>query len=248
MVVARATGVAAAMLCAASAASPQRAPSTASAPSAAPVPSPAASAPRVAEAPLPSASAARAPLTPSYVFALSVAVALRDGAPVRDDAWIDEQIADANRLYAPMGVAFRRQSAPALPERHAEVHTQGDRDGFASLAGERRIDVFLVAALEDVDEPGRMRKGVCWTSRPDKKRYIVLSAIAPRTVLAHELGHFFGNPHVTTEDNVMSYRRTGAFPFFDGEQSARIRAAAVGFVRRGRLLDVRAQDAGARVD
>jgi hypothetical protein len=42
-------------------------------------------------------------------------------------------------------------------------------------------------------------------------------------VLAHELGHFFGNAHSTVVDNVMSYdRRTGS-TFFDEAQGRRIR-------------------------
>lgn len=172
-------------------------------------------------------------------FGLSIAVARVGGAPVRDDAWIFAQLESANELYAPLGVRFRWTVDKALDETHAEMHTRADRDALAPLGEPRGIvDVFVVASLEDVDEPGRMRKGVCWTSHPDKRRYIVLSAAAPREVLAHELGHFFGNGHSTVPDNVMSYTRTGESVFFDRAQSARIRAFARGFLESRRLVDV----------
>jgi hypothetical protein len=47
---------------------------------------------------------------------------------------------------------------------------------------------------------------------------VILSATARPTVLAHELGHFFGNGHSTVPNNVMSYIRTDAEVFFDNKQ------------------------------
>ena len=44
--------------------------------------------------------------------------------------------------------------------------------------------------------------------------------------MAHELGHFFGNPHSSTPNNVMSYNRTGAEVFFDDAQMRTIRVWA----------------------
>jgi hypothetical protein len=171
-------------------------------------------------------------------FALAMHVAHEDGAKVASSSWLDAQIAEANRLFAPNGVRFRWTLALDLADRHRELHSRDDRDALSLLAEPGTVDVFVVSALEDVDEPGRYRMGVCWTARSDKKRYIVLASHAHRTVLAHELGHFFGNPHSPVADNVMSYTRTGAPVFFDDAQSARVRALARRFLASGRLVDV----------
>ena len=121
---------------------------------------------------------------------------------------------------------------------HAQMHTREDRDALGALMEKNVIDVFVVAALEDVDEPGRYRKGVAWTQRTSGARYIILSAAAPRTVLAHELGHFFGNGHSSVPDNLMSYTRSGGKVFLDDAQVARVHAFAAKFLAAGRLADV----------
>lgn len=183
-----------------------------------------------------------APLTAraeeARTYGLSIAVAQKDGAPVRDDRWIDAQIADANRLFAPSSVSFRWTHQKALPSAHTELHSREDRDVLTRRTEGGVIDVFVVAELEDVDEPGRLRMGVCWTSRLDKKRYVALASSAMPTVLAHELGHFFGNPHSLVVDNVMSYSRTGATAFFDDAQLATIRTFSRRFFETKRLFDV----------
>jgi hypothetical protein len=171
-------------------------------------------------------------------FPISIAVALEDGKPARDDAWIATQIADANDLYGPLGVRFRWTLRREIPAAHAQMHSRTDRDALAALVEKSVIDVFVVAALEDVDEPGRYRKGVAWTSKPDGKRFLIVSAVAPRTVLAHELGHFFGNGHSDVADNLMSYTRTGGRVFLDDAQIAMIHLFSRRFLASGRLVDV----------
>jgi hypothetical protein len=172
-------------------------------------------------------------------FPIAITVAVEDGKPARDDAWIAAQIDDANLLYNPLGVRFRWTLRKEMPAAHATMHTRADRDALAPLVEKNVIDVFVVAALEDVDEPGRYRKGVAWTSRPDSKRFIILSAAAMRVVLAHELGHFFGNGHTDVPDNLMSYSRTeGGKVFLDDVQIARIHEFAARFLASGRLRDV----------
>ena len=182
--------------------------------------------------------AAADPASPDVTFPISIAVAIEDGVPARDDAWIQTQIDDANELYAPTGVRFRWTLRREIPSAHAQIHTRADRDALASLVDKNVIDVFVVAALEDVDEPGRYRKGVAWTSKPTNKRFLILSGAAFRTVLAHELGHFFGNAHTTAADNLMSYVRTGARVSFDDAQVERVRSFAERFLASGRLPDV----------
>lgn len=186
------------------------------------------SAPHAAEA---------APL--DVTFPISIAVAVEDGVPARDDAWIASQIEDANELYAPTGVRFRWTLRREIPSAHAQIHTRADRDALAPLVEKNVIDVFVVAALEDVDEPGRYRKGVAWTSKPTNKRFLILSGAAFPTVLAHELGHFFGNGHTTVADNLMSYVRTGdRRVFLDDAQVERVQSFSERFLATGRLADV----------
>ncbi len=183
-----------------------------------------------------SRDAEAAPL--DVTFPISIAVAVEDGVPARDDTWIANQIDDANELYAPTGVRFRWTLRREIPSAHAQIHTRADRDALAPLVEKNVIDVFVVAALEDVDEPGRYRKGVAWTSKPTNKRFLILSGAAFRTVLAHELGHFFGNGHTTVPDNLMSYVRTGAKVFLDDAQVERTQSFAERFLATGRLADV----------
>ena len=187
---------------------------------------------------LPPASAAPAPAAPAHTFPIAITVAVESGAPARDDAWIGTQIEDANALYGPLDVHFRRTRRKEMSAAHAQVHTREDRDGLGALMEKSVIDVFVVAALEDVDEPGRYRKGVAWTQRTTGARFIILSAAAPRTVLAHELGHFFGNGHSSVPDNLMSYTRTGGKVFLDDAQIARVHTFAAKFLAAGRLADV----------
>jgi hypothetical protein len=175
---------------------------------------------------------------PTATFALSIAVAVDAGRPTRDDAWIAHQIDDANELFAPTHVRFRWTARRDLSAAHANLHTRADRDALAPLAQGSAIDVFVVASLEDVDEPGRYRKGVAWTSRPDGARFLVLSAEAPRTVLAHELGHFLGNGHTEIADNLMSYTRTGGPVALSAAQVERTNAFAARLLAAGRLTDV----------
>ena len=182
--------------------------------------------------------AAHAAPVSDVTFPISIVVAVENGAPAQSDAWISAQIDDANALYGPLGIRFRWTFRREMSAEHAEMHSRGDRDALAPLVDKNVIDVFIVKALEDVDEPGRYRKGVAWTSKPDGKRFLIVSSIAPRTVLAHELGHFFGNGHSDVPDNLMSYSRTGAPVFFDDAQIDRIHLFSERFLASGRLHDV----------
>lgn len=172
------------------------------------------------------------------VFGLSFSIAREGGARIVDDAWVHAQIDDANHFFAPLGTRFRWTMESELPTPHGEMHSRGDRDALTPLMEEHVIDVFLVRELEDVDEPGRYRKGVCWTGRGGK-RFIILSRAAPKAVLAHELGHFFGNrQHSTVVNNLMSYSRDGGPLFLEDPQIANIKSSTRQFLETGRLFDV----------
>ena len=168
----------------------------------------------------------------AVTFGLSVAVAPGDdGRPVVEDRWVEVQIAEANRLFGPADVRFRWVVAKAGPARASHVETRGDRDALGVDLERRLVNVTVVGTLRDVDDPGRMRMGVCWQLGTDApRRYVLLSSTAKPAVLAHELGHFFGNAHTTVADNLMSYVRVDpAAVAFDPVQIARIheRAAAM---------------------
>ncbi|MBS2018277.1 MAG: hypothetical protein JST00_35735 [Deltaproteobacteria bacterium] len=188
--------------------------------------------------PAPPAAAARIFDAYGPTFPLAISVAAKDGSLAADDAWIAAQIDAANDLFGPIGIHFRWLLRKEIAPAHFEMHSRADRDALAALVEKNAIDVFVVSQLEDVDEPGRMRKGVAWTAKAAGKRYLILSAAAPRGVLTHELGHFFGNAHTDVPDNLMSYSRTeSGTVFLDDAQIARSRELALHFLSSGRLPD-----------
>ena len=95
----------------------------------------------------------------------------------------------------------------------------------------------VVSSLRDVDEPERMRMGVCWGPRAEQSaRFVVVSSIARPSVLAHELGHYHGLPHSRVRNNVMSYDRDpGSEIAFDEAQARTIRASARAYVKSGAI-------------
>ena len=179
--------------------------------------------------------AARADVT---TFGVSVSIAREDKARIVDDPWMNQQIADANRLFEPLGVRFRWTIEKELPEPHGELHSRADRNALTPLTEKSGvIDVFVVRELEDVDEPGRYRMGVTWTGNGGK-RFIVLARSARRTVFAHELGHLFGNGHSTVTNNLMSYSRTDGEVFLDERQQRIVKTMAAQFLATKTLIDV----------
>jgi hypothetical protein len=177
---------------------------------------------------------------PIATFPVSFAVASEDGAPVADSAWIDTELEVAEAMFGERGVHFQAAPAPALDARFAHVETRDDRDALGSATQPHVINVFFVASLRDVDEPWRPRRGVHWHVRahPETHFVIVASSASP-TVLAHELGHYFGNAHSQVVDNLMSYERSGGPVFLDDAQTVRIRARAREYLRSGELLPAR---------
>jgi hypothetical protein len=157
---------------------------------------------------------------------IAVTVALEGGRPAVDEAWVDAQIAEANRLYAAVPVRFQRVAWRTTDAFPAHLVSREDRDRAAAALGPGVINLRVAASLLDVDEPGRVRRGVHWRLRADpRRRCILLSSIAPPAVLAHELGHYFGNGHSDVPDNLMSYERTGADVALDPAQLRQVRQA-----------------------
>ncbi len=199
------------------------------------------------------ASAAAGQPRPASTFPtlpLAVTVAQLDGQPVVSDAWIAEQVTGANELFSPHGVSFSVAASHTMTEAHARLENRRDRHALGRLQHAGQIDVFLVASLRDVDEPERMRQGVHWRPRgaefPPGAHFVIVSSVAGPTVLAHELGHFFGNGHSDVPGNIMSYDRGTRPPFFDATQAARIRFSLRRFLRRGELVAAQPTEADGR--
>lgn len=166
-----------------------------------------------------------------------VHMAQESGADVATRAFLDQQLRRANQIFAPYGVAFQlvRLERPAML---ARMDTRADRNGLAVHVQQRVLNCFVVASLLDVDEPARVRRGVHWHAETQAgAHYVILSAIAEPDVLAHELGHFLGNPrHSETPGNLMSYQRTEALPFLDAAQQRRLQRALRAYVRSGEIV------------
>lgn len=169
---------------------------------------------------------------------LSIAIATLDGQPVVSSTWLDEEVGNANRLFLAHGICFRVVRTRSLDPEQAPpaLETRADRHSLGRLLEDWVINVFVVGSLRDVDDPSLLRMGVHWRPRGRPgKHFVILSADAMPTTLAHELGHFFGNPHTRTAGNLMSYLGRGPGSTFDERQGRRIRSHARRFLRTGEL-------------
>ncbi len=161
-------------------------------------------------------------------FPLTVHVA--EGVERED---IDQRVQNANRLFGDAGTAFEVAAVVPLDARHARLVTRPDRDALGAYATPRTIDVFVVQSLVDVDTPPLERRGVHWRDRTRPGiRYVIVIASAGPFVLAHELGHYFGNGHSDVAGNLMSYTRGEGDPFLDAVQLGRIRRASRSLAQR----------------
>lgn len=162
---------------------------------------------------------------------------------VVDRAWIDREVAVAERVFGPLGVHVRVSHVRPLGTELARIEDPRMRDRFAPLVTARAIQIFVVRSLRDNVEVGVYRGGVTWDSiasaqNGPSRRFVILAATAAESSLAHELGHFFGiQPHSTVKNNLMSYDREDALVFLDATQKALVTARAH-TLRASNALDV----------
>jgi hypothetical protein len=180
------------------------------------------------------------PSTRGGALPIHVAVALEGERPVVTRAWLDSQVEMANRIFDDAGLSFVLADVRTMPAEHARLEDRAARHALGMLMHDSVINWFAVGSLRDVDDPSRMRMGVHWrpATRPGG-HVVIVAAHAEEDVLAHELGHYFGNrEHPDVPGNIMSYRDTppGVLPFFDGIQKRRIRRFAQRFVETGELV------------
>jgi hypothetical protein len=148
----------------------------------------------------------------------------------------------ANRIFEDAGISFVLSGVRTMPAAHARLENRRDRHALGDLMHPDVINWFAVESLRDVDDPGRTRMGVHWRPAGHPGAHLVIvSARADADVLAHELGHFFGNrEHPDTPGNIMSYRATppGTLPFFDAAQKTRMRRFLRNFLRTSEIVPV----------
>ena len=181
-------------------------------------------------------------------IALVFHVAQRDGEAVAAESFITEQLAAANTIYGPLGIELVQHERVPLGEKHADMITRRDRDALARYVKKGAIHCFIVARLMDVDEPGRERRGVHWHPRhAPQSSFLIVSKISRRYVLAHELGHLFGNQkHSDVPGNLMSYRRSNQPPFLDDAQIRRVQSTLAAMLKLGTLVPLATAQPGPR--
>jgi hypothetical protein len=165
-------------------------------------------------------------------------VVARDGEAIAPAAFVAEQLAGANEIYRPLGIELVGAELVPLAAAHAELVTRSDRDVLSRHVRKGAIHCFVVDRLMDVDEPGRERRGVHWHPRPKPAQsFLIVSKISKRYVLAHELGHLFGNQqHSQVPGNLMSYVRTEKPPFLDPAQVRRVQQTLARLLAEGTLV------------
>lgn len=186
---------------------------------------------------LPAKADAVAPVAPP--LPLSIAVVTVNGKTARTGVWIDAQVAEAQKIYGRFGVSFRKAEVRRLAPRFAELVTTKDRDALASELKPGVINVFVVASLHDSEDPTMYRMGVHWAPNGNlKKQYVIVSADAGKTTMAHEVGHYFGLQHTDVTDNLMSYKREGPDIVLNPFQAKKVVASVKGYLAKKELVPV----------
>ncbi len=152
-------------------------------------------------------AAAVPPCVPARAFCIGIRIHLstHDGAPYVSPAWLAEQFQFANRMFEPIDVGFELHHVTTI-KLPPIIVGRSVRDAISQgIAAVPAIDVFVVGALADLEDPRFPLFGVHWRPRnPAGRRFIVLASYAWGRTMAHELGHFFGLPHSTYPISIMN--------------------------------------------
>lgn len=165
-------------------------------------------------------------------------VATLDGQPVVDRAWLVARIERANAIFAPYDLQFVLGPSETFAA-PVEALVRADRNALARAVAGEVLNLFVVRKLMDVDEPGRIRRGVHWKAhrRSERVHYVILASYAEEGILAHELAHFFGNPkHRHEPGNLVGYVPGPGLPHLDPDQEKRLRRALRRMVNSGELV------------
>jgi hypothetical protein len=149
------------------------------------------------------------PVEAKHCVGIELFVVIADGEPVQTPSWWAGQVAHANRLFAPVDVAFELAEVRFIPYEWAHVRSRLERDRLGRRERAPGVmHVFMVRHLDDVDIEGNQLYGVHWRDRADTaNRWIIVSSRdSSSTVLAHEMGHYFGLPHSSHDVSVMNKR------------------------------------------
>lgn len=143
--------------------------------------------------------------TAEHCFGVVLHIVVDDEGAAQSSDWLEAQLAEANKHFAPIGVSFEVSRVEAEDADHAHVDTRRHRDKLGrDDFSKGEVHVYIVRRLDNVDAEGEIY-GVHWRDRKKRsRRWIIISARAWKTTLAHELGHFFGLPHSEYPISIMN--------------------------------------------
>jgi hypothetical protein len=173
------------------------------------------------------------------IFPVAISVTSDENGAVVDRAWIDAEMAAAEKIYGPLGFHVKTHDVKSIGTELARIEDPRMRDRFASMVTQHELNVFIVRSLRDNEQVGVYRGGVTWDSHTTpSRRYIILAASAFGSTLAHEMGHFFGlQPHSNVHNNLMSYDREDSLVFLDASQQSIVKNTAR-YLRTSSTLNV----------
>lgn len=154
--------------------------------------------------------------------------------------WFTPRVDAAARALRPARVDFTFSARAAPSTVPPAMQTREQRDALQALVRDGFVNVFVVRELRSWEPGGGIIRGVHWHRTHHRggrgEHYIIIASYAAEYVLAHELGHFFGNPrHSRVRGNLMSYLRGKGVPTLDRHQVRRVRRAARRYARTGEL-------------